>query len=431
MTLLDHKKLENSEYEIKMSIDAAEFSAAVNKAYKSAVKTMNVPGFRKGKAPKHLVEKMYGKEIFYSDAINDVFGDNYEKAIEETGIEPVDRPSVDIESADETNGAVLVVNVTVMPEIEVGEYKGLKADKDDYTVTDGEIDERVEQVRERNSRLVTTEEAAKDTDTVVIDFEGFVDDVAFDGGKGEDFSLVLGSGQFIPGFEEQVVGHLTGDEFDVNVSFPEEYHAAELAGKPSVFKVKLKEIKAKEVPALDDEFAKDVSEFDTLAEYKDSIRKEIADSKEKQAELGVENALMEQIIGSVEGFIPAVMYDNRSNDMVREFEGRLQGQGLNLETYLKYMGRNLEEFKAGFAEEAEKQVKTRLALLKVAQLENITASDEDLDEEVKRIAEAYKMEADKIKELIPLEDVRKDLSLNKTLDFIKENAVITVNSSSN
>ncbi len=277
----------------------------------------------------------------------------------------------------------------------------------------------------RNARLIERDGAAQDGDTTIINFEGFVDDVAFPGGKGEDFSLVLGSGQFIPGFEEQVVGHSAGEEFDVNVSFPEEYHADELAGKAAVFKVKLIEVKYNELPEADDEFAKDVSEYNTLDELKESFKKEIAEGKEAQAATNLENELMEQIVAGVEGDIPPVMFENRVNDMVHDFEHRLQGQGLNLDTYMKYLGQDMEGFRKGFEEEATRQVKTRLALEKISELEGIKANDEDLEKEIARIAEAYKMEADKVRDIIPVDDVMKDLALNKTLDFIKESAKLS------
>ncbi len=425
MEILKHQKGENSTYEISGKISGPDFKAAVDKVFKRNQKQFSVPGFRKGKAPKHLIEKMYGKDAFYNDAINEIFPDHYENAVKELALEPVDRPNVDIESIDEAEGLTINITVVVKPEISVGEYKGLKATKADNTVTDDEINARVDEMRQRNSRLLERKGKAKKGDTTIINFEGFVDDVAFPGGKGDDFSLVLGSDQFIPGFEEQIIGHSAGDEFDVNVSFPEKYHATELAGKPALFKVKLNEVKYTELPEADDEFAKDVSEYNTMDELKDSIKSEIADRKEKEAATKVENELMDQIVAGVEGDIPSVMFENRVNDMVHDFEHRLQGQGLNVETYLKYLGQDMNGFRGGFEEEATRQVKTRLALEKIAELENIKATDEDLDKEIARIAEAYKMEADKVRELIPVEDVMKDLALNKTLDMIKESAKIT------
>ncbi len=425
MEILKHQKGENSTYEISGKISAVDFNSAVSDVFKRNSKQFNVPGFRKGKAPKHLIEKMYGKDVFYSDAINNVFPKHYEEAVAELKIEPVDRPSVDIESVDDNDGVVLNITVVVKPEINIGKYSGLSAEKADNTVSDKEIDERIEEMQKRNARLITREGKAEDGDSTNINFEGFVDDVPFAGGKGEDFTLVLGSGQFIPGFEEQIVGHSAGDEFDVNVSFPEQYHSDELAGKASVFKVKLNEVKYNELPELDDEFAKDVSEYDTLDALRESIKTEIAERKEREAATAFENSLMEQVIETIEGDIPSVMFENRVDDMVHDFEHRLQGQGLNLETYMKYLGQDVENFRKGFEEEATRQVKTRLALEKIVELESIVASDEDLDKEIERIAEAYKMEADKVREIIPVEDVKKDLALNKALDLIKDSAKVS------
>ncbi len=425
MEVLKHQKGENSTYEISGKINAEVFNAAVSDVFKRNAKQFNVPGFRKGKAPRHLIEKMYGQDVFYSDAINNIFPAEYEAVVDELGIEPVDRPSVDIENVDTTDGVVLNITVIVKPEITVGKYKGLSAEKTDNTVTDKEIDERIEDMQKRNSRLITREGKAEDGDSTNINFEGFVDDVPFEGGKGEDFNLVLGSGQFIPGFEEQIVGHSAGDEFDVTVTFPEQYHSDELAGKESVFKVKLNEVKFNELPELDDEFVKDVSEFDTLDALRDSIKTEIAERKEREGETAFEDALIGQIIDTIEGDIPSVMFENRISDMVHDFERRLQGQGLNLDTYMKYVGQDNDSFRKGFEEEATRQVKTRLALEKIAEAEAIEATEEDIQKEIERIAEAYKMEADKVREIIPMNDVKKDLALNKALDLVKESAKVT------
>ena len=426
MNLVKNEKLENNSHELQFSIDAEAFNAAIAKAFKREAGKYNIPGFRKGKAPRHMIEKMFGADVFHYDAINDLFPEAYEAAVAESGIEPVDRPEVDIVSASTEDGVVLKAVVTVKPEMKVGEYKGLKATKKVNTVEDAAVEAEIERMRERNARIITREGKAQDGDVTDIDFEGFVDGVAFEGGKGEHFSLTLGSGQFIPGFEEQVAGHEAGEEFEVNVTFPEQYQAEELAGKAATFKVKLHEVKTKELPAADDEFAKDVSEYDTLDELKASIRKGMEEQNEKNAELEVENDLVEQIVATLEGDIPPVMFETRIDEMVRDFEYRLQQQGLRLEDYIKYMGGDTAKFREGFKEQAEKQVKIRLALEAVAAAEGIAASEEVFENEVKRIADAYKMEVEKVRGIVPEAEVKKDLAVNKAIDFIKQNADVTV-----
>ena len=425
MNLVKSEKLEKNQHELQFSIDAASFNDAIAKAYKREAGKYNIPGFRKGKAPRHMIEKMYGEDVFQYSAVNDLFPAEYDKAVEASGIEPVDRPEVDIVSMNTADGVVLKAVVTVKPEMKVGNYIGLKAEKAANTVEDAAVDAEVDRLRERNARLVTREGKAQDGDITDIDFEGFVDGEAFDGGKGEHFSLTLGSGQFIPGFEEQVAGHEAGEEFDVNVTFPEDYHAKELAGKAAVFKVKLNEVQYKELPAADDEFAKDVSEYDTLEEFKASIRKNMEESAEKQAELEVENTLVDQLVATLEGEIPPVMIETRIDEMVRDFDYRLSQQGLRLADYLKYIGGDEAKFREGFKEQAEKQVKMRLALEAVAKAENIEASEEDFENEVKRIADTYKMEVEKVRSIIPVAEVKKYLAVNKAIDFIKSKAEIT------
>ena len=425
MNLVKSEKLEKNQHELQFSIDAASFNDAIAKAYKREAGKYNIPGFRKGKAPRHMIEKMYGEDVFQYSAVNDLFPAEYDKAVEASGIEPVDRPEVDIVSMNTEDGVVLKAVVTVKPEMKVGNYIGLKAEKAANTVEDAAVDAEVNRLRERNARLVAREGKAQDGDITDIDFEGFVDGEAFDGGKGEHFSLTLGSGQFIPGFEEQIVGHEAGEEFDVNVTFPEDYHAKELAGKAAVFKVKLNEVQYKELPVSDDEFAKDVSEYDTLDEFKASIRKNMEEAAEKQAELEVENALVDQLVATLEGDIPPVMIETRIDEMVRDFDYRLSQQGLRLADYLKYIGGDEAKFREGFKEQAEKQVKMRLALEAVAKAENIEASEEDFENEVKRIADTYKMEVEKVRSIIPVAEVKKDLAVNKAIDFIKSKAEIT------
>ena len=422
MNLISCEKLEKSMVELQFSIDAETFKAAVNNAFKREGKKYAIPGFRKGKAPRHMIEKMYGSDIFHYDAVNDLFPEAYEAAVKEAKIDVVGRPDPEVVSMSEADGVVLKVKVAVKPEVELGEYAGLTVTKEAKNVNEDDVEAEVKRMQDRNGRLLTREGAAENGDTVDIDFEGFVDGKAFEGGKAEHYSLVLGSGSFIPGFEDQVVGHSAGEEFDVNVKFPEEYGAAELAGKDATFKIKLHEVKYKELPALDDDFAKDVSEYDTLDELKDSIRNNIKTNLDKQAEQKVENDLMDQVIANMKADIPDAMVDSRIDELVQDFEYRISQQGLKLADYLKYMGMNIEQFRAQFKEQADKQVKMRLAMEAIVAKEGITASDEEFEEEVKRIADAYKMEADKVKSIVDAAAVKADLAINKAIDFVKEKA---------
>ena len=422
MNLISCEKLEKSMVELQFSIDAETFKAAVNNAFKREGKKYAIPGFRKGKAPRHMIEKRYGSDIFHYDAVNDLFPEAYEAAVKEAKIDVVGRPDPEVVSMSEADGVVLKVKVAVKPEVELGEYAGLTVTKEAKNVNEADVDAEVKRMQDRNGRLLTREGAAENGDTVDIDFEGFVDGKAFEGGKAEHYSLVLGSGSFIPGFEDQVVGHSAGEEFDVNVKFPEEYGAAELAGKDATFKIKLHEVKYKELPALDDDFAKDVSEYDTLDELKDSIRNNIKTNLDKQAEQKVENDLMDQVIANMKADIPDAMVDSRIDELVQDFEYRISQQGLKLADYLKYMGMNIEQFRAQFKEQADKQVKMRLAMEAIVAKEGITASDEEFEEEVKRIADAYKMEADKVKSIVDAAAVKADLAINKAIDFVKEKA---------
>ena len=427
MELIRNEKVAENTVELEFKVSKEVFADAVSKAFRKANAEITVPGFRKGKAPRSVVEKMYGAEIFFNDAIDALLPDAYADAVEAAGIEPVARPEVDITACSKEEGFTAVAKVVVKPEVEVKEYKGLEATKKVAAVTDEEVEADLNTLRERNGRMVEVEgRKAELNDTANIDFEGFVDEVAFEGGKGEGFDLLLGSGQFIPGFEEQIVGHEIGEEFDVNVTFPEEYHATELAGKPAVFKTKLNSLKAKELPELDDEFAKDVSEFDTLDELKADIRKAKEERAAQQAELDVENTLVDAVVASMEAVIPEEMVESRIDEMVRDFEGRMAQQGLQLATYLQYTGMTMEAFRKSFEEQAEQQVKIRLALEKVAAVENITVSDEEVEAELAKIAEAYKMQLEQVKSFIPAVEIKKDLAINKAIDFIKENAEITV-----
>lgn len=424
MALKQANKVETNRVELEIEVGAEAFEAAVSAAYRKNIDKINVPGFRKGKAPRALVEKMYGTGVFYEDAINDLYPSALDEAIKESGYEYVeDKVDLDVVSVG-PEGLCFKAVITVKPEIEVTEYKGLKAKKKAVSVKEDEIKAELEKMQERNSRLITVEDrAAAEGDTVVFDFDGYVDGVAFEGGKSENFSLVLGSGQFIPGFEDQIVGKKPEEAFDVNVTFPEEYHATELAGKPAVFKCLLHEIKVKELPELNDDFAKDCSEFDTLDELKADTKTKIKQQKERAAAEAFETELMEQLCANVQGEIPEAMYENRINESVQDFGYRLQMQGLDLDTYMKYTGMEMESFRAGFREQAERSVKVRLALEKIAQLEKLEPSDEDVEAEFKKYADQYAMEIEKIKSLIPVESIRGDLAVSKAMDLVKENAV--------
>ena len=425
MALKNSKKVETNRYELEISIDAASFEKAVEKAYRQNVKSINVPGFRKGKAPRKMIEKMYGEGVFYEDALNILYPDAVEEAVNAAGLELVgDKIDTDITSIG-AEGVEFKVTVTVKPEVTVGEYKGIKVEKAAIAVSDDEINAELNRLADRNARVVTAERAAENGDIAVIDFEGFVDGVAFAGGKGEGHDLTLGSGQFIPGFEEQIVGHVAGDEFDVNVTFPAEYHADELAGKAAVFKTKLNEVKFRELPAIDDEFAKDVSEFDTLDELKKSISEKILEGKTAQADSEVENALIEQIVEGMTVEVPDCMVEQRMDESVRDFETRLQYQGLDMKTYLQYMGVDAATFRENFRENALTQVKIRLALETIAKVENLEASEEELNAEYAKIAEMYKMEAEQIKAYIPAKELASDITAHKAIDLVKESAVVT------
>jgi trigger factor len=425
MSLKSSNKIDTNKYELEISVDKDKFEAAVAKAYKKNANKVNVPGFRKGKATRQIVEKYYGEGVFYEDAVNLIYPEEYESAVKEIGIEPVDRADIEIVTVGK-DGLVFKATVTVKPEVEVGEYKGLKAVKKIYTVTDAEVEHELLHVRERNARIITIEDRpAQNGDIAVIDFEGFVDGVAFKGGKAENHELELGSGSFIPGFEEQVVGHSAGDEFDVNVTFPEEYQSEELAGKAAVFKIKLHEIKFSEMPALDDELAKDVSEFDTIDEYKADIKKRQQEAKDRRSENEVDDALIDQIIAGMNGEIPEVMIEVAVDNMVNDFDYRLQMQGMNIKTYLQYTGMEMDSFRKTFREQAERQVKIRLALEKIASIENIEVTDDELENEYKKFAERYNVDVGKIKEALKKEDITHDIAVNKAVDIIHKEAVIT------
>ena len=426
MSLTKNELIEKNKYELHISVDKATFDAAVDKIYRKQVKNITVPGFRKGKAPKSIIEKMYGTGVFYEDAINDLIPTVYPSALEESKLDVVGQPEFDIVSIDE-NGLVLSAKVYVKPEVEIKDYAGIEVEKEAVAVTDEELDKEIETVRERNSREIEiTDRAAEMGDTAVIDFEGFCDGVAFEGGKGTDYSLKLGSGSFIPGFEEQVAGKNIGEEFDVNVTFPEEYHAAELAGKAAVFKVTIHSITNVELPVLDDDFAKDVSEFDTFDEYKADLKAKIEKRHEAAANNAVEDKLVEALIEKLEADIPEPMFVEETENFVRDYDNRLRAQGLDLNTYFKYTGLTLDALRQQMRPQAEKQVKARLALEKIAALENIEATEDDINEEYQNIANSYGVELDQVKASIDSEAIAADMKVKKAMDLVKEKAVITV-----
>lgn len=425
MALKSSNKVDTNTYEIEVTISSDAFKEACKQAYLKGKKNIQLPGFRKGKATQGMIEKMYGEGAFYEEALDIVYPKAVSSAIEEAELKVVDAPfDLEIPVMSKEEGVEMKMKVTTYPEVKLGEYKGLKAVKLPTETTDEDVENELKQMQERNSRLIdVTDRNAEMGDTATIDFEGFTDGVAFEGGKGENYPLELGSGSFIPGFEEQVAGHGVDEEFDVNVTFPEEY-AEELAGKDAVFKCKIHEIKTKELPELDDEFAKDVSEFDTLDEVKEDLKKQIAEKKEKDAKIDLENQLLEQVVENMEVEIPECMFTKRTDEMVQEYNYRLQMQGLNLETYLQYMGQDMDTFKESFKEGAEKQVKVSVALAAIMEAENIEVSDEEIDAEAAKIGEQYGMDVDQVKKAVPAEQLTEDIKRNKAVDLIVESAVI-------
>ena len=421
-------KTETNVYTLEVAVSGEDFKAAIVKAYNKNKGKIQLPGFRKGKAPLAMIEKFYGESVFFEDALDIVYPDVVGAAIEEAGIEPVAAPhDIDVTKMDKT-GVEMTLKITVKPEIEIANYKGIEADKGDASVSADDVKKELASMQERNARTVTVEDrAAKKDDITVIDFEGFVDGVAFEGGKGENYELTLGSGSFIPGFEDQIIGKNAGDEFDVNVTFPEEYGSEELAGKPAVFKCKLHEIKVKELPALDDEFAKDVDdEVETLAELKKKVKADLVEKKKEEVNREFESAVLEKVVELVEGEIPEVMFDNKLEDDLKNYENQLAQQGIPLDMYLQYMGMDKDSFKENMKPNAVKQVKLQLAVEKIAELEKIEASDEEADAKIAEMAEMYQMEADQIKKFVAVEDIKKDIVGEKTVNFLVENAKAVV-----
>ena len=425
MALKSTKVVETNVYEIEFDASKEIFDAAVEKVYRKEVKKINIPGFRKGKAPRSIIEKMYGKGVFYEDAVNEIIPEAYEAAIKEAGLDVVSRPEFDIVSIDD-NGVVLKAKFFVKPEVTLKSYVALKARKEVKEATEEDVNNEIEAVRARNGRMVeVTDRAVENGDLVVIDYEGFCDGVAFDGGKAEKYSLAIGSGSFIPGFEDQIIGHNVGESFDITVKFPEEYHSADLAGKDAIFKIVLHEIKKNELPELDDEFAKDVSEFDTFAEYKADVKAKLQEKNEKAAENSVEEQIINGLVDNLEAEIPEVMFQNEAENFVRDYDSRLRMQGLDLNTYCKYTGQTLESLREQFMPMAQRQVKTRLALEKIVELESITATDEEADAEYENLAKAYNMPVDEVKKFVDVDAIKADLCVKKAVDFVKANAKVT------
>ncbi len=426
MSLKSSNKVDTNRYELTIAVPADEFEDAVSKVFKRESKKITIPGFRKGKAPRAFIEKYYGEQVFYEDAINMVYPSALEGAVKEAGLRMIeDKIDFDLLESGKGKDLVFKVTITTYPETSIDGYKGVEVTKKPVEVTEEDVDAELTKVQDRNSRMVTVEDrAAQNGDTVEIDFDGYVDGVAFEGGKAENFNLTLGSGQFIPGFEDQVVGHNTGDEFDVNVTFPEEYHAEELKGKPAVFKIKLHEIKAKELPDIDDDFIKDISEFDTVEAYRADVKEKLTVSRQKQADDAVDNQLIDALVEKLQGEIPEAMYQNRINDDIREFSYRLQSQGLDLKTYLQYTGMDEQGIRDSFKPQAERQVKVRLALEKIAELENIVPTDEEIEAEYAKMANVYQMEVDQIKGFVAKEDLSLDIAVEKAMGIVRDNASV-------
>ncbi len=426
MSLKKTDRLEANLYEITFDVDRAVFNAAIDKVYHKRAMSINVPGFRRGKAPRAIIEKMYGSGVFYEDALNEVIPDAFEAALKETELKPVNRPDFDVDTLD-AESVILKAKFYVKPEVEVSDYFGIKAERVVAPVTDEDVDHEIGHVQERNSRTIEiTDRTAELKDLVNIDYDGYVDGKAFDGGKAEGHEIVLGSGQFIPGFEDQIVGHNIGDEFDVNVEFPKDYHAEDLAGKPAVFKVKLNAIKLNELPALDDEFARDVSEFDTFSEYKADTRAKLEEKNAKNADAALDEKLIQTVVDSMKADIPECMFESETENFVRDYDTRLRMQGLDLQTYFKYTGLDLDALRKQMRPQAEAQVKMRLALEKIAEIEKIEVSDDELEAEYTRLAEAYQMDVEKVKEAISdPSDLKADLQTKKAVELIRTKAIIT------
>ncbi|QSB49880.1 trigger factor [Parageobacillus toebii] len=421
------EKLEGNEGVLTVEVDAEKVNEGLDAAFKKVVKNIAIPGFRKGKVPRVIFEKRFGVEALYQDALDILLPEAYAKAVEEAGIEPVDVPKIDIEQMEKGKSLIFTAKVTVKPEVKLGQYKGLEVEKMDDTVTDEDVENELKRLQENYAELVVKEDGkVENGDTVVIDFEGFVDGEPFEGGKAENYSLEIGSGTFIPGFEDQLIGMQAGEEKEIEVTFPEEYHAKELAGKPATFKVKVHEIKEKRLPALDDEFAKDVDdEVETLEQLKDKIRKRLEEMKKNEAEAALRDAVVEKAAENAEIDIPEVMVKNETDRMLREFDQRLQMQGLNLELYYQFSGQDEAALREQMKEDAEKRVRVALTIEAIAKAENIEVTEEEINEELEKMAKAYNLEVEKLKELLGnLDGVKEDLKWRKTIDFLVENSKV-------
>lgn len=425
MSLKSSKKIDTNVYQLEIAVDGETFRAAIEKAYQKVKKQVAVPGFRKGKATRGMIERYYGEEVFYNDAFEIVYPEAIESAVKEAGLELVDNPyDVDVPEISK-DGLVFVLKATVKPEIELGKYKGIKAEKPSDEVTDAEVEEQINSMLERNARFVEVDRKVKSGDLATIDFEGFVGDEAFEGGKAEGYELNIGSGTFIPGFEDQIIGHKAGEEFDISVKFPEEYGAENLAGKDATFKIKLHTVKEKELPVLDDDFAKDVSEFDTLAELREDTKNHMAEHKAEHADAELENSILDQLAELVSGEIPEVMFEHQIDDAINEFGYQMQSQGMDLDMYLSYTGMTPETLREQFRDRAVMQVKCKLALEKIAELEKIEVSDEDVEAQFTKLAEQYGVEVKVVKNAFLPEDVARDLKSAKAMEIVKEAAKIT------
>ncbi len=418
------ENLEKNMAKLTIELPAEELEKAMQAAYMKEKSKISLPGFRKGKVPRHMIEKMYGPEIFFEDAANTLITQSYPQAVDESGIEIVSRPDIDITQIEKGKAFIYTAEVAVKPEVTLGEYKGVTVTKVDTAVTEEEMDAEIDRERQSNARTITVEDrAVEDGDTAVIDFEGFVDGVAFEGGKGENHSLVIGSHSFIDNFEEQLIGKNTGDMLDVNVTFPEEYHAPDLAGKPAVFKVKINEIKTNELPELDDEFAQDVSEFDTLAEYKEDVKKKLAERKAENAKRTQEEEAIQKIVEMSQMEIPDAMVNTQAGALVDDFANRISQQGLSLEQYAQLTGTTVEQMLEQMKPEALKRIQSSLVLEAIAEKEDIQVSEEDVEAEIGRMAEMYGMEADKMKEWMgdsERESIKKDLAVQKAVELVME-----------
>ena len=425
MSLKSSNKTDVNTTELVISIDADAFEAAVEKEYQRQKKNIQIKGFRKGKVSRKLAEREFGEGAFYEGAINSLLGPEIDAAVNETGLVLVDRPNVEVTSIDKETGVEIKAICVTKPEIEIADYKGIKAPKEVKEITDEDIDKQIDIIRKKNARIVSVEDrAAQLDDEVIIDFEGFFGDEVFEGGKGEDHPLRLGSGQFIPGFEDQIVGHNIGDEFDVNVTFPEDYQMTDYAGKDATFKCKLKSISYEELPEINDDLVKDATEFDTVAEYKDDIKTKLEDAAVKQADSNFENAVMNAIIEKVDSPIPNCMYEQRIDALMRNFEQQLRSQGMDLKLYFQYTGMDMDSFRETYRDRAVNEVKLRLALEKIAELENIEVSEEDINNGLGEIAAANNIDVETVKRFIPVDEYVTDLKVQKAIEFVKENAVV-------